>query len=330
MPLKSALLTAAVFPCSGFYSSRDFLSRGLHSLLASSSDGSNPRIDADPHMKRRKHPNFPGAIPLIDSDMKTFICQTNQKNPANAILGKPARCQCMHGYPQAFSLDPIPNSHNRLNSGLLKLTCPLLVSCIDSLEDDGFIGEINQFLEDGSESAEIFNDFMNKTHAIHSTSRMKLISASDDESTAVSSHQVIENKLGKQGAEYFVKAGVAGANPEAEKPDVKCLHAWMADYIFRNDPIDASTTINSSKMQPKMTQKHPIGAYIVNALKERNINTCGTENCHLVCSGVSSSCTSKYGQVVSVPTPRNKQRRRSVRGNERRRRARHNVILSTD
>lgn len=339
MSLKSALLSLAVVSCSGFSSSRHSLNRGslsargrhyLHLLAASFS--SIPRSETDTHntIKGRKHPKFPGAVPLVESDINTFICQTNQENPANAILGKPARCQCIHGYPQAFSLDPIPNSRNRLNSGLLKLTCPVLVNCIDSLEDDGSIGEINELLQNGSKSAEVYSDFMNKTHTIHSTARMKLISASAGESTADFSHQLIEDKLGKMGAQYFFKAGVAGANPEAEKPDVKCLHAWMADYIFRNIPSDSSKTINSANIHTDMTQKHPIGEFIIDKLRERNVNTAGTENCHLVCSGTRSSCTSKSGQVVFVPTPRNKQRKRSVRGNERRRRARHNAMLSID
>lgn len=100
-----------------------------------------------PPINERKNPHFPGAVPINATDIQTLIHQTNQASPASAIIGKPATCQCIHGYTQAFSLDPIPMAGNRLNSGLLKLTCPLLVNAIDALEDDGFIAKINEKLQ---------------------------------------------------------------------------------------------------------------------------------------------------------------------------------------
>ena len=257
----------------------------------------------EPSRTPRRHPCFPGALPVNSADIQTLIRQTNQENPANAVLGKPATCRCAHGFPQAFSLDP--TSQNRLNSGLLKLTCPLLVNSIDSLEDDGFIDEINSMLRNESditsdtESSLRLTASVNEAHAIHAKSRLDLLSKDAIER--------LETKLGKQGKDYFMKAGVAGTNPSAENSDIKCLHAWMADSLFR------SSTINH----------HPIGQLIEYALLKRGISTKGTDNCHVVCSGANSSVTSQDGSVVYVPIPRNKQRKKTVKETGRRRRIKH-------
>ena len=288
--------------------------------------------DNDISTKLKKSPNFPGAVTANSTDISTLIYQTNQESPANAILGKPSICRCRHGFTQAFSLDPVPFAQNRLNSGLLKLTCPLLVNSIDILEDQGFMNDVNQMLQreltrvDGDENNQKLTGFLTETHLLHSQSRKKLLSTPDDDSTQTehSSYQIIEHKLGKQGAEYFMKAGVAGANPHAEKPDVKCLHAWMADYIFRKIPDHGSTTSSdedSDVVFPTgMTKHHPIGELIKDALFKGGVSISGNDNCHLVCSGIQTLIQSKDGQVVSVPNPRNKQRKRSVKTTERRRR----------
>lgn len=286
------LLAAQALCCNGFlvYATKKL----FHKTGAAVPTDEEPSVRTT---ERMKHPNFPGALPVNSTDIQTLIHQTNQANPANAILGKPATCQCIHGYPQAFSLDPIPLSGNRLNSGLLKLTCPLLVNAIDSLEDDGFIGTVNQMLQNDDTLVE----FMSEAHQIHSESRKVLIESSD-----ATSYQVIERKLGKKGAGHFMTAGVAGANPNATTPDVKCLHAWYADYIFRT-----ATDDNSAEM-------HPVGNLITDELSKRGIDAYGSNDCHMICSGASSS----NGQI-SIPKPRNKQRKRSIKGTERRRRIRH-------
>ena len=43
---------------------------------------------------------------------------------------------------------------DRVNSGLLKLTCPLLVTAIDLIEDEGHIDKINSKLTDDVEGDE--------------------------------------------------------------------------------------------------------------------------------------------------------------------------------
>jgi len=280
----------------------------------------------------RKHPQFPGSVPVNSTDIQTLFYQTKQKNPANAVLGKPSTCLCRHRFPQAFSLDPIPFSQNRLNSGLLKLTCPLLVQRIDSLEDDGFMEQINLKLEEESltehhktRRGSLLADFINHAHKIHSASREALLLTSMDsfDSTGLSPYQIIEKKLGIQGAQYFMEAGVAGANPSAGKLDVKCLHAWMADYLFRAVTYDLLTSSESDGSNFVVSKDHLIGELIKVALLNSGVDITGTDNCDQVCSGLNSVSESQNGSV-SVPKPRNKQRKRSIRTTERKRRQ-HNV-----
>lgn len=276
----------------------------------------------------RKHPQFPGSVPVNSTDIQTLLYQTKQENPANAVLGKPSTCLCRHGFTQAFSLDPIPFSQNRLNSGLLKLTCPLLVQRIDSLEDDGFMEQINSKLKEEAltlhldkRSVSLLADFVDHAHKIHSASREALLFTSPDsfDSTGCSPYQAIEKKLGNQGAQYFMEAGVAGANPSSGKLDVKCLHAWMADYLFRAVTDDLFAFSESDDSNSGVSKDHPIGELIKDALLNSGVDITGTDNCHQVCSGLNSVSKSENGSV-SVPTPRNKQRKRRIRATERKRR----------
>lgn len=61
-----------------------------------------------------------------------------------------------------------------------------------------------------------------------------------------------------------------------------------------------------------LTTEHPIGDAIVNALKERGVDISGTDTCHEVCGGCSSSSKGNSDASISVqvPIPRNKQRRK--------------------
>ena len=253
----------------------------------------------------RKHPVFPGAIPIdTNHDVATCIHQTGQIAPSNALLGKPSQCKCRHGYTQAFSLDPMPSnklypgSNQRLNSGLLKLTCPLLVSSVDILEDDGFMKEVNSKLSiDGEEGNEL-RKCMNDAHEVHAKARSELIFEENDldkVNESDNNFRLLQSKLGEQGAKSFINAGVAGAS--VNSMDVKCLHAWLADYLMRGH---MGTSI-----------KHPIGEAIVKALEERGVDIAGTETCNEVCSGQCSRSSSDSETIsVQVPIPRNRQRKK--------------------
>jgi len=203
---------------------------------------------------------------------------------------------------------------DRLNSGILKLTCPLLVSSVDLLEDDGFMKEINSKLVSGKEGV-IDSEWtmcMDDAHKTHSATRKELIfgvkisdvDTMDDNSAAL---ETLKSKLGERGAEAFLNSGVAGASSSASPVDVKCLHAWLADYLFRKVDTDENENTDG------MAREHPIGEAIVEALKERGVDICGTDTCHKVCSGCSHSSKSSSSDAsisVEVPIARNKQRRK--------------------
>ena len=270
---------------------------------------------------------FPGSVPITEADKETCERQTGQVAPGNALMGMPSFCRCKHGYPQAFSLDPTPptqqfkrRSIDRVNSGLLKLTCPLIVNAIDVLEDEGFMYEINSKLE----TEEELSKCMQNAHDIHSTTRKKLIFGTSMRITDIPMHknetfQLIKSKIGDKGAEHFIGAGVAGANPLSKKRDVKCLHAWLADYLFR---ITADDDHDEG-----MTTNHPIGEEILKRLSERGIDLTGTDSCHQVCSG-KNDCKCDDG-TVTVPVPRNKQRKKKDKEIGRRKRRQHRIRNET-
>ena len=312
--------------------------RHQHSIHAQADAPREEQTSSDG--QSRKPPLFPGAIPIDSSaDIATFIHQTNQPSPANALLGKPSTCNCRHGFPQAYSLNPMPmspcqeSSKQRLNSGLLKLTCPLLVTSVDLLEDEGFMKNINLRLTDTTKNEE-WIACMNDAHRIHAITRKELIfeerkanwedadaankKFDQDGARSNDAYQTLKDKLGVNGAEFFLDSGVAGVNPLSTNADVKCLHAWLADYLFREQVC--------SGVDGEIT-KHPIGEAIVDELVHRGVDIRGTETCNSVCSGIfranSNSGEENSTIAVSIPVPRNRQRKRSGKEVERRKRRRH-------
>ena len=181
---------------------------------------------------------------------------------------------------------------DRLNSGLLKLTCPLLVNAIDVMEDDKFMNEINDKLIADNSDINLVT-CMNGAHKVHAETRKELIFGDNNLDCSIEesdNYKLLESKLGERGAKYFIDAGVAGANPMSKKVDVKCLHAWLGDYLMRSDTI----------------AEHPIGDMIVNELEKRGVDISGTEDCHAICSG----CSADTSISVQIPIPRNRQRKK--------------------
>lgn len=262
---------------------------------------------------------FPGAVPLTPStDADVFVRQTGQSAPTSALLGKPARCACMHGVAQAYSLDPMPpppskGATARINSGLLKLTCPLLVRAVDELEDLGAMGGLNERLaEDGD-----WRNFLEEAHEVHARARRELVfgQVEDGESfdreeeseESSAAFQLLQSKLGDRGAQAFLQAGVAGASPGLDKPDVKCLHAWLADYLFRDDGAGDDE------------KEHPLGQAVVQALASRGVDVAGTESCRVSCIGPLQNDV-EAASSFAPPVPRNKQRKKGAKESARKQR----------
>eukprot|EP00978_Attheya_sp_CCMP212_P023577 scaffold72587_cov48-Attheya_sp.AAC.1 len=259
--------------------------------------------------RNNKNGLFPNSMPVTQADVDTFVRQTGQVNPSKAAIGVPAACQCRHGFPQAFALDPLPNPQNknggtthtaRLNSGLLKLTCPLLVRAVDQLEDEKFIPTWNeQQLQLGSSQTSNHNDnewqlHCQTAHARHATVRQELLSGNDQKA-------IVEEKLGPRGAMAFYQSGVAGTSLGSHTTDLKCLHAWLADSLFFDGEDNGVG---------------PIGTAIRQEFHDRGIDPTGTLTCAALCNPNSLT-------TADPPKPRNKQRLRTSKETLRRKRRKH-------
>ena len=231
---------------------------------------------------------FPHSRDATATDVEVMKCQIGQSNPGEAAIGVPSSCRCQHGFPQVFAMDPFPNG-KRLNSGLIKLTCPLLVRAIDQLEDDGFISQFNNLVSEGSNDTKEseLQTSMRNAHSVHASVRHQLIGTEEEK-------DLIRAKLGEEHFLAFMSAGVAGASPDAVT-DVKCLHAWLGDYLFRGP------------------EKSPVGTMVGRILHERGIDDRGTSDCRQFCDP-SSEVRPK------PPEPRNRNRKKTSKELARRRR----------
>ena len=128
-------------------------------------------------------------------------------------------------------------------------------------------------------------DAMRAAHKVHAKVRLALLDT-------VEQKQALQQRLGDQGADFFLSAGVAGASPDAVS-DVKCLHAWLGDFLFRG------------------AEASPIGAIVAEMLETCGIDIRGTIDCHSFCDPSSSF-------PGSPPMPRNKQRLKTNKERNRR------------
>lgn len=276
-----------------------FLQIDVFSVSGLSSQTSfSPQSYDAPKRRRRRHCSFPYSKGVSPDDVQVLIRQTGQSSPGVAAIGIPQNCQCRHGMAQVFALDPFP-SQKRINSGLLKLTCPLLVRAVDQLEDEGYITQFNSKVAQASSSntmnengETMLQQSMRTAHQVHASVRKELI-------PSVEERGVILEKIGERGADAFWNAGVAGASADAVS-DVKCLHAWLGDYLFRG------------------SEASPIGVMVAKILLERGIDLSGTPDCFRNCDPSSSL-------AVEPPIPRNKQRRKSSKELARKRRQKDSI-----
>jgi hypothetical protein len=131
-----------------------------------------------------------------------------------------------------------------------------------------------------------------ESHRTHATVRKQLI-LSDDNINSTTTLQSLTGKLGETGAQAFLNSGIAGAS--IDKPDVKCLHAWLGDYLYRSTD-------------------NVLGGEVAHMLEqERGIPMCGTADCHKFCNPTSTI-------LVEPPVARNKQRLKTKKERTRRKR----------
>jgi len=265
-------------------------------LSAGLSDSEALSQSTSSNIKRTAFPNSKQTTPEHLDCMRR---QTGQTAPVNAAIGVPSKCNCRHGFPQAFAMDPLPAT-GRINSGLVKLTCPHLVTAIDALEDDGFIQKLSTRLtenEDWQSAATI-------VHEKHSQTRYELINEEDKLDT-------VRSKLGDRAAKALMDSGVAGST--STSLDVKCLHAWMGDHLFQGDDDEVEVDVDVD-VEDSISMLHsPIGQAVCDALEGKGIDVKGTASCHIACNPQSTL-------IASPPNPRNKQRLRSRKEVARRKR----------
>ena len=122
-----------------------------------------------------------------------------------------------------------------------------------------------------------------------------------------------DKKLGERGAEAFLSSGVAGASA-GSTDDVKCLHAWLGDYLFRGLPAEEGEGDDAADDNDIPTSIS-MGHAVVQLLKERGVDISGTESCKPLCDPSSNA-------APLPPRPRNKQRLKTGKEIARRKRRR--------
>lgn len=245
---------------------------------------------------------FPGSQPTTDQDRAAFRRQTGQTAPAEAAIGVPSTCFCRHGFPQAFAMDPIPSGGRRINSGLVKLSCPHLVRAVDELEDEGGIGMMNDMVGKSDE----LQQSVTLAHELYAKIRREMVHGVDNE-IGGAVEDILRRKLGERGAEAFLSSGVAGASAGSTE-DVKCLHAWFGDYLFRG-PALVGTEDGCSDVDASVA----MGYAVAQALVDRGVDVSGTDGCQSLCDPSSNS-------QPLPPRPRNKQRLKTGKEIARRKR----------
>jgi hypothetical protein len=132
-----------------------------------------------------------------------------------------AEPRCKHGFPQAFVRYPVGS---RISSGMLRLSCPLLVKHIDEWEAQGGIEYMNLLL---TKTEDLKRDFVETNK---SWRKIKLSCVTNEQI------EVVKKSFGEDGAYNILNSGIIGVS-QNKSDDVKCLHAHTADYLLRGGNV---------------------------------------------------------------------------------------------
>jgi len=176
---------------------------------------------------------YPGMTALSAGDLECVEQRQLYRKPhapgdaqalARQVVGAGRRCR--YGWPQAIVYDPLyrekPGKSFRLGD-TTRLTCPLLVKAIDKLEKKGAMDQYNERLQPDAE----WHGQLQRINEAHRLLRLELIG---DRSAELAE---VEKLLGSNAFAIAMRSGLASLRPEA-KPDVKCLHAQVADELVRD------------------------------------------------------------------------------------------------
>lgn len=148
------------------------------------------------------------------------------------VVGAGRRCR--HGWPQAILYDPLfKDRRGRFRLGdTTRLTCPWLVSIIDKIEKAGVMLRYNERLH----GDELWMDSFERANEAHRVLRRDLTADRPVELESVQGH------LGPTTFEIAMDAGLCSVRRDAV-PDVKCLHAQVADELVRGDNLIAQQAL---------------------------------------------------------------------------------------
>lgn len=248
---------------------------------------------------------------LTESDLGTLQRQLGY-TPHPLAVG----ARCRHGFPQAFVWDPLSRQEGGrakrvpVDSGLFRLTCPLLVKAIDEWEAEGAVAALNQRVAAArDEGGSTMHDQLVEANRRHAQARRALVGARvyalaeqdpdppvllpRPKRTGPPNSAVPPTRA--QLTELVLDSGVAGMSPS--KAEVKCLHAQLADHLCRG-------------------RSNPMGALILAEVAARGVAVNGDSVCRQQCDG---GCSKETAGWWYVPVKnKHKLRNRIVRRKERR------------
>lgn len=195
--------------------------------------------------------------------------------------------RCVHGFPQAFAWDPLARQTGErsrrapVDSGLFRLSCPLLVKAIDEWEAEGAVVNLNREVEaDDIRSGRVSGPMRTElieANRLHAIARRALVGERAHELARVldAAPPPPPPRRKRTGAPWpsmrptmvdmvdmVLGSGVAGQSPA--KAEVKCLHAQVADHLCRS-------------------QTNPMGARVLEGVATRGYATQGDASCRGQC-----------------------------------------------
>lgn len=129
----------------------------------------------------------------------------------------------------------------KLNSGLFRLTCPLLVQAIDIYEAEGAITKFNELLCADPSLQEAYR----KINARHAATRRALVDKKMLEKVMTTAN------MEEEVLERILNSGVAGVTPTLLN-DVKCLHAHTADQLCTGENIFGAMVLKELAQRRKI------------------------------------------------------------------------------
>ena len=235
---------------------------------------------------------LPAALPVepVSAADRRVIEERQLGHRASNVLAVGTRCR--HGFPQAFVWDALKRpaaydgnaasrggakqrakeraaagEHNRkiaLDSGLFRLSCPLLVKAADEWEAEGAVVNLNAEVSRSPPLAAAL-DGVNRDHA---NARRVLLGPRLAELMAESppldpSRAAMIDRV--------MASGVAGQTPT--KPDVKCVHAQLAHRLCVGGADRAAAADGA-----------PLGDHLLETLRQRGVSVDGDTGCANQCS----------------------------------------------